>query len=75
MKFTNNFHQTTVTAYPRDGLLNRRQVRRIRAALCPPDCTCADNALGTRGPQHVRMTFCDHGWGYVLVEKLEGEER
>ena len=49
---TNDFHGTEVRV--RAGSLSVGSVRRARNTLCGlADCTCAQTALGTRGPQRT----------------------
>lgn len=71
MKITirNNYHNTeasvTVNRLPAD--ISKRQVDRIRRALCGiSGCTCG-NALGARGPQDVDIE--DAPWGVRLYER------
>ncbi len=47
---SNDYHDTTVTLRPTDGLLRGAQLRRAWSALCGvAGCTCGDN--GIRGSQ------------------------
>jgi len=62
---TNDFHGTEVTLRPRDGRLNKRQVRQAKRALCGrAGCTCSNDA-GQRGPQETHLDFRSDGTALV----------
>ena len=61
MILKNDFHNTQATAFPRQGRLSKRQLRRLEKQLCGmSDCECS-------GPGGVRMPRV------VLEEQPEGD--
>ena len=57
---TNDFHNSYAVAYAKGGILNRRQVQRMRLSLCGSrGCTCSGET-GIRGRQPESMR------GYAL---------
>jgi hypothetical protein len=68
IKLTNNFHNTSanvrVSFRRGEAKLSRRQVARVRRALCPvTGCRCGETMLKTRGAQRIEHPNFEPGQG------------